>query len=134
MSRGLGDVYKRQIQYDRTIIVRVYVSIQSNCPSKTVSSGMWGKITIFRINGILGQKLVEKTVFSRNIRPNFRFFTKIPKIRQSHYQPEWCANFQGNPNLASKNVKMTLSGDQKWICAISNNRKSKRGRELKFCG
>ena len=57
-----------------------------------------------------GKNRSKKTVFSRNIRPNFRFFTKIPKIRQSHYQPEWCANFQGNPNLASKNVKMTFFG------------------------
>ena len=67
-----------------------------NCPSKTVS-GMWHKITPFRINGNLEQKLAVKTAF---IGPNFSLFPKILKIRQSHYQPEWCANFQGNPNLA----------------------------------
>ena len=36
--------------------------------------------------------------------------------------------------LRQKTWKWLFSGDQKLICAISNNRKSKRGRELKFCG
>ena len=59
-----------------------------------------------------------KNGFLPTFRSNFRFFTKIPKIRQSHYQPEWCANFQGNPNLASKNAKRLFSVDQKVILSM----------------
>ena len=76
-----------------------------NCPSKTVS-GMWHKITPFRINGNLEQKLAVKTAF---IGPNFSLFPKILKIRQSHYQPAECCVPQSWGLCCSSRARSTSS-------------------------
>ena len=40
----------------------------------------------------------------RNFWPNFQFFVKFGRIRQSHYQLEVCAKFQENLILFAKKI------------------------------
>ena len=47
-------------------------------------------------------KMGPENVFWPNFRPNFRFFVKFGRIRQSHYQPALCSKFQENSIIFAK--------------------------------
>ena len=54
--------------------------------------------------GAKGAKIGQKTVYRPHCWPNFRFFRKIRRIRQSDRRPDVHAKFQPNPTLFVENV------------------------------